>query len=74
MDVFVAPADQISALQNNDWKSVKTLSDSNADKTRTSKRSVALQQGNYLLILRDTSLGILSSSATDVSVKITLNP
>jgi len=48
--------------------------DFSASKTKTYRRSGQLNEGSYYLVLRDTSLGILSSSASDISVKVQLNP
>ncbi len=33
-----------------------------------------LQEGSYYLVLRDTSLGILSAPASDITLKVQLNP
>lgn len=74
IDVFLTDADQLAAIQKNDWSNVKTYTDFNALKTKTYRRTGQLTQGSYYLVVRDTSLGILSSSASDISVKVQLNP
>jgi len=43
-------------------------------KTKTYWRTGQLGQGSYYLVMRDTSLGILSQRASDISVKVQLNP
>jgi hypothetical protein len=74
IDVFVTTSDQLDAMKNGQWSQVKAFQDFNAVKTRTYRRKAQLNQGGYYLVLRDTSLGILSQRASDVSVKVTLNP
>jgi len=74
VDVFVTTPDQLDAMKKEDWNSVKVYSDFNATKTKTYRRTGQLGQGSYYVVMRDTSLGILSSSASDVSVKVQLNP
>jgi hypothetical protein len=74
IDVFLAASDQLAAMQQGQWNQVKVYQDFNATKTRTYRRKAQLNQGSYYLVLRDTSLGILSQSASDVSVKVILNP
>ncbi len=74
IDIFLIPADQLDALKRSEWRSVKTYGDFNATKTKTYHRTAQLGPGSYCLVLRDTSLGILSAHATDVSVKTILTP
>jgi hypothetical protein len=74
IDVFLSTPDQLETIKKQDWNNVKVYSDFNATKTKTYRRTGQLGQGNYYLVMRDTSLGILSSSATDISVKVQLNP
>jgi hypothetical protein len=74
MDVFITDADQLDAMNRADWKQVRAYPDFNAVKTKTYRRTGQLRQGSYYLVIRDTSLGILSQSASDVAVKATLNP
>jgi len=74
VDVFVTTPDQLAAMKKEQWNQVQVYSDFSATKTKTYRRSAQLGQGAYYLVLRDTSLGILSSSASDVSVKVQLNP
>ncbi len=74
IDVFLTTADQLETMKKSQWSQVRAYTDFNASKTKTYKRSSQLNQGNYYLVLRDTSLGILSMSASDISVKVELNP
>jgi hypothetical protein len=74
IDIFLTPADQMAATKNRDWGSVKTYGDFNATKTKDYHRTAQLGPGSYCLVFRDTSLGILSAHATDISVKSILTP
>jgi len=74
VDVFVVPPDQLDTIKKEDWNDVKVYGDFNATKTKTYKRTGQLGQGSYYLVVRDTSPGPPSSHATDVSVKVQLNP
>ncbi len=74
IDVFLTPADQMDAMKKREWGSVKTYNDFNATKTREYHRTAQLGPGSYYLVLRDTSLGVLSAHASDVSVKTILTP
>ena len=74
VDVFVVPPDQLDTIKKEDWNDVKVYGDFNATKTKTYKRTGQLGQGSYYLVVRDTSPGAPSPHATDVSVKVQLNP
>jgi len=74
IDVFLTTTDQLETMKKEQWNQVRVYTDFNASKTKTYRRSGQLSQGNYYLVLRDTSLGILSLSASDISVKVHLNP
>lgn len=74
MDVFLIPADQLDTMKRSEWGNVRTYGDFNATKTKEYHRTAQLGPGNYYLVLRDTSLGVLSARATDVSVKTVLTP
>ena len=74
IDVLLTTPDQIATMKKEEWNNVKVYGDFNAVKTKTYKRTGQLGQGSYYLVMRDTSLGILSSSASDISVKVQLNP
>jgi hypothetical protein len=74
IDVFLTTTDQLETMKKAQWSSVKVYTDFNATKTQTYHRTGQLGPGSYYLVLRDTSLGILSQSASDISVKIQLNP
>lgn len=74
IDVFLTPADQMDAMKKREWGNVKTYNDFNATKTREYHRTAQLGPGSYCLVLRDTSLGVLSAHASDVAVKTILTP
>jgi hypothetical protein len=74
VDVFLTDADQLDAMNRADWMQVRAYTDFNAVKTKTYRRTGQLRQGSYYLVIRDNSLGILSQSASDIAVKVTLNP
>lgn len=74
IDIFLIPADQMDTMKRNEWANVKTYGDFNATKSMTYHRTSQLGPGSYYLVLRDTSLGILSARASDVSVKTILTP
>jgi hypothetical protein len=74
VDVFVVTPDQLDTMKKEDWSNVKVYGNFNATKTKTYKRAGQLEQGSYYLVMRDTSLGILSSRASDISLKVQLNP
>jgi hypothetical protein len=74
IDIFLIPADQMDTIKRKEWGNVKTYGDFNATKTMTYHRTAQLGPGSYYLVLRDTSLGVLSARASDVSVKTILTP
>lgn len=74
MDVAVTTPDQLEVLKQNGWGHMRVFTDFNAVKTKTYRRTGQLGQGSYYLVIRDTSLGILSQRASDISVKVQLNP
>jgi len=74
LDVLLVRADQLETIQKEQWSNVQVFTDFSATKTKTYRRDAQLAPGGYYLVLRDTSLGILSESASDISVKVELNP
>jgi hypothetical protein len=74
LDVFLTDADQLPTMEQGDWRNVRVHPDFNAAKTKTFRRTAMLPEGSYYLVMRDTSLGILSSRASDVSLRAQLNP
>jgi hypothetical protein len=74
IDLFLTTADQLDAMNKGEWQNIKVFSDFNATKTRTYHRTQSVGPGNYYFVLRDTSLGVLSAHASDVSVKTILTP
>ena len=76
LDVILIPMNELDTLRANSksWGFLGNDQNFSAVKTTTYKRDGRVLQGNYYLVLRDPTLGILSASATDVQVKIVLNP
>lgn len=74
IDVILTTPDQLEAMKKEQWSQVRVYTDFNAAKTTLYRRSARLEQGAYYLVIRDTSLGILSASASDISVKVQLKP
>jgi hypothetical protein len=74
VDVFVVPSDQLDTMKREDWTNVKVYSDFNAAKIKTFRRTGQLGQGNYYLVMRDTSPANPGSHPSDISVKVKLSP
>jgi hypothetical protein len=74
INVYVTTPDQVDAMKQEHWSEIRAYPQFNAVKSKTYRRSAQLGQGAYYLVVRDTSLGILSASASDVSVKVRLTP
>jgi hypothetical protein len=75
LDVLLVDSSQMDVMKRtNDWGPIQGNVDFSAIKTTTYHRTAPINQGTYFLVLRDTSLGILSQSSSDVSVKVVLNP
>lgn len=74
IDVFLIDASQLDAVQKSAGRDGKSYTDFNATKTTSYRRTARLNAGSYYVMMRDRSLGIFSSSASDISVKIQLNP
>lgn len=74
VDVFVTDTNGLAALQANRLQNVGSVNGFEATKTKSYRRSGELGRGIYYLVLRDTSLGILSARASDISVNAVLNP
>ena len=74
INVLLAMPDQLETIQKGQWNQVRVYRDFTASKTKSYKRSGQVPQGDYYLVLRDTSLGILSSTATDITIKVQLSP
>jgi hypothetical protein len=74
IDVFLIDASQLDAARNSSGRDVKSYANFNATKTKSYLRTGRLNAGSYYLMMRDRSFGIFSASASDVSVKIQLNP
>jgi hypothetical protein len=74
VNVFLADINQRDAIEKQDWKNVQAFRDFEALKTKTYKRTSMLPGGTYYLVLRDPTLGILSATASDIAIKIRINP
>jgi hypothetical protein len=74
IDIFLTTADQLDTMKKGEWRNIKVYPDFNATQTRTYHRTQSVGPGNYYFVLRDTSLGVLSAHASDVSVKTILTP
>jgi hypothetical protein len=74
IDILLTNADQLDTMKKGEWRNVKVYSEFNATQTRTYHRTQSVGPGNYYFVLRDTSLGVLSAHASDVSVKTILTP
>lgn len=75
LDVFLVTSSEMEAMKGtDDWRPYEGSAEFRAVKTVTYHRTAPLNQGTYFLVLRDPSLGVFSQSASDVSVKIVLNP
>lgn len=74
IDVFLTTTDQLDAMKQGQWNNVRAFADFNAVKTTTYRRTGQLGQGGYYLVMRDPSLGVLSASSSDISVKVQLSP
>jgi hypothetical protein len=71
MDVFLVDASGLQEMKAGNRFAV--LSDFEAIKTKTMSRTARLNNGVYYLVLRDTSLGLFSSSTSDVKVRVKLS-
>ncbi|HEV2523248.1 MAG TPA: SHOCT domain-containing protein [Candidatus Acidoferrales bacterium] len=74
VDVFMVPPDQLDTMKKEDWNNVKAYGDFDATKIKTYRRTGQLGQGSYYLVIRDSSGGTPSVRASDISVKVQLNP
>ena len=74
IDIFLIDASQLGTAQTTSGRGVQSYADFNATKTTSYRRTARLKEGSYYIMMRDRSLGIFSASASDVSVKIQLNP
>lgn len=74
IDVFLTEANQIDSVKKVEWSTLKVYRDVSATRTKTFRRAVRLARGRFYLVLRDMTVGTPSSSDSDVSVKVQLNP
>ena len=73
IDIFLTPGNDLDSMKGECGK-IRTYGDFNATKARTYHGTALLGPGSYCFVLRDTSLGVLSARASDVSVKTILTP
>jgi hypothetical protein len=74
IDVLLTTPDQLEAMKKGTMEPSSSLHRLQRSKDDAVSAECRLGQGAYYLVIRDTSLGILSSSAADISVKVQLNP
>jgi hypothetical protein len=72
IDVFVIDSGAIADLKAD--RQFNQYSEFHANKAKSFKQTARLSQGVYYVVLRDTTLGILSSSSSDVAVKARISP
>jgi hypothetical protein len=72
VNVYLVQPDQMDNVKNN--KKFTYFEGFDAQKTKSYRRSGRLNQGNYYFVVIDTSLGILSASATDIQINAKLEP
>lgn len=72
IDVYVMPGPELDNFKNH--KEFKDVIDFMVTKTRNYKRSADLSNGDYYLVLRDSSLGIFSTRSSDVKITVQLKP
>ncbi len=72
IDIFVIPSSELENFKNS--KQFRHFTDFMARKTKSYKRSSNLTAGVYYLVLRDSTLGILSSPSSDIKVMARLEP
>ena len=75
LDVRLVDSSQLDIMKKTpNWRPIDGDVNFSAFKTTTYHRTAPIKQGTYYLVLRDTSLGLLSQKSSDVDVKIVLNP
>jgi hypothetical protein len=74
IDIFLTAPDQLDTLEKMMWGNLRTYGDFSAAGTKTYRRTGHLAQGGYYLVVRDMSLGMSSSPASNISVKVRLSP
>lgn len=75
VDVYLVDESLMEVMKRTpNWRAIQGNTNFSAVKTTTYHRTAPVKQGRYYLVLRDTSLGIFSASATDVDLKMNLNP
>lgn len=72
MNIEVIDADAVDSLKNS--KPYKVYTNFSAAKTGNYNRKNMMNEGTHYLLLKDNTLGILSSSSSDVQVVVHLSP
>jgi hypothetical protein len=73
VDVALMDGNQLDSLANKGWNQATRNPAFTANRTETYHVTAEIEAGNYYLVYRDATLGVLSAIETDVTVKITLN-
>jgi hypothetical protein len=74
IDVILTAPDQLDIIEIMEWSNLRAYTDFSAARTKAYRRGGHLAQGGYYLVVRDMYLGMPSSRASDISVKVRLNP
>lgn len=72
LNVFLVTQDQLPLLEKEEWENLRHIPPFHATKTKTFHQTSRVSSGTYYLVLLDPSFGILSESASDVSVRARL--
>ena len=72
VDLYVVQPDQMENIQGG--KQFTSFQGFEARKTKSYRRAGRLASGDYYLVIIDTSLGLLSSSSSDVQIRAKLEP
>lgn len=72
LDIYVIEYSELEKFANSE--KFQHYPDFQATKTKIYKRSASISEGVYYIMIRDTSLGFLSSSSTDYKITAKLKP
>jgi hypothetical protein len=72
LDIYLVTFKQMDKIQSK--QSFTKIQGFDATKTKNYERSARMAKGDYYLVVEDTSLGILSKTATDVKIYARLEP
>jgi|HubBroStandDraft_6_1064221.scaffolds.fasta_scaffold22989_4 hypothetical protein len=74
IDVIFIDGSKLNYLQSGHWGKTKGNPAFEATRVEEYERLSEVAEGSYYLVYRDSFLGILSTNATDVAVRISLSP